>query len=487
MKKKSTLRTTGLAVVGVFLSLTVVTAFQNCSGSSSGSTSANLTVTYDSYSVDMQIEHLETGMPSVVIVEARNKDGSLKTDYQGTVSVSDTEHLFCDNNISIVNGQGSAKIYLINNSGSGKATTFFLNVPNNDADGFNIPNLGTNAVAPARIISRKKITIVGLSPTARSFHSAIYDSNQKRMIVYGGRNAVISSGAEVNQALFNDVWSFNQSRSEWTQLSTTNAPTARYLHSAAYDLKRNRMLVFGGKDSAGNKLNDVWSLDLATLAWTQLSPTGAAPTARAGAGMYYDAIFDRAHVLTAGSTNDNIWSLAFTDVNSQGTWTHPTLTSGTEPDMTIQSAYDVRSSLAYVSNDRKFVLTPKSLTVANAADYSWISHTSTHPSDVFNGSLVFDIANNQTISLGGGCCLSLDSAGSNGNFSLNTLKLGVDGSTAFPISLHGQSAIYDPENLKMIVFGGETVSKSSSTPVTYSVVFNNDIYTVSLPRKDCPQ
>lgn len=495
MESKSTSKSIRLAIVSIFLSATTLLAFQNCSGSSSGSADAGNVViespVFEIYSAKLQYSPLSAGRPSEVLIEVKD-GGQVKTDFQGTATIEDSlNNGICRNSIPIINGRGVGQIYAINNSGFSQLAQVKLKIQNNN------PNSSSAVMDAAitsplesistRTISLQKLSGTELGPAARSFHSAIYDPNQKRIIIFGGRKANIVGNSEVNQTLFNDVWSFNLESHGWSQLRTTNAPITRYLHSAVYDSKRNRMIIFGGRDGAENKFNDLWSLDLTSLAWTQLNPSGTGPTARTGSTMYFDVTFDRVLILMGGPTNDNIWSLSFTSTNSQGQWFHPTQTYGTEPDTTIQTVYDVRSSLAFIPSANRLVLTPSSLTLSNAADFGWTSHTSTHFGDTFNGSLVYDSVNNQTVSLGGGCCLNFDSNGSAGNYSLNALKLGVDGTKTFPIALHGHSAIYDPENLKMIVFGGETVNKTTSAPVTYSGVFNNDVYMISLPRRDCPQ
>src|SRR6185295_13348806 len=72
----------------------------------------------------------------------------------------------------------------------------------------------------------------------------------------------------------------------WTQLFPSgvfpNAPTARIGHSAIYDTQNNRMIVFGGQDGTGYQ-NDVYILTLgASPAWSAPATTGTAPSGRLG-------------------------------------------------------------------------------------------------------------------------------------------------------------------------------------------------------------
>jgi len=89
----------------------------------------------------------------------------------------------------------------------------------------------------------------------------------------------------------------------WIQLGPAHkttggppAPAKRLLQSAVYDPATNRMIVFGGAtQDFGNfgLYNDVWVLANAdgtggASAWVQLTPSGAPPAPRFGAGGVYD-------------------------------------------------------------------------------------------------------------------------------------------------------------------------------------------------------
>ena len=84
----------------------------------------------------------------------------------------------------------------------------------------------------------------------------------------------------------------------WTQLAPSGtAPSARSRHTAVYDAVGNRMIAFGGTDSS-SFFNDVWVLSNAngsggTPAWTQLAPSGTAPPAREAPAAVYDAAGNR--------------------------------------------------------------------------------------------------------------------------------------------------------------------------------------------------
>jgi len=128
-----------------------------------------------------------------------------------------------------------------------------------------------------------QLSPTGPAPLGRQDLSAVYDSANNRMIVYGGEEGVPS--------LDPNVWvltNANGSGGEpaWIQLSIAgDAPPARQFHSAVYDSSNNIMTVFGGRNESGQALNDVWILSnangIGTSSWSQLSPpltVGPVPT-----------------------------------------------------------------------------------------------------------------------------------------------------------------------------------------------------------------
>ncbi len=89
----------------------------------------------------------------------------------------------------------------------------------------------------------------------------------------------------------------------WTQLSPTGTPpAARRMNGTpgVYDPASDRMIVFGGRNSSGKDLNDVWVLVNANglggaSQWVNLIPNGASgsPPARSGHSTLYDSVNNR--------------------------------------------------------------------------------------------------------------------------------------------------------------------------------------------------
>ncbi len=143
--------------------------------------------------------------------------------------------------------------------------------------------------------SWSKITPSGTAPSARMAHTAVYAIANDIMIVFGGYDCAGHYLA--------DVWVLTNASGAlgspvWTQLNVSGSgPSARQFATAVYDPGSNRMMIYGG-DSGGSPWGDAWYLTNAngrggTASWTQLTPTGTAPTARTGHVSYYDAVNNR--------------------------------------------------------------------------------------------------------------------------------------------------------------------------------------------------
>jgi galactose oxidase-like protein/Big-like domain-containing protein len=166
-----------------------------------------------------------------------------------------------------------------------------------------------------------EISPAGSPPSARVFHTAIYDPVRDRMVVFGG------SG---NGGVANDVWALSLGASPgWSQLSPTGSPPPqRYGHAAIYDPKRDRMVVFGGGDGLRN---DAWSLSLdGTPAWSEISPIGATPTARKFHSAIYDPVRDRMMVFGGfdGGARNDVWALPLAESPA---WTELSPAGGPPP------------------------------------------------------------------------------------------------------------------------------------------------------------
>ena len=136
-----------------------------------------------------------------------------------------------------------------------------------------------------------------VKPSAREGHTMVFDPKSNRMILFGGYDL------SKQQA---DTWAYDYTSNNWTQRFPTNAPTARFYHSMAYDSSSDKTLMFGGYDK-GSYLNDIWAYNYTSNNWTQRFPTGAKPAPRYGNGIVYDSQDDRTILFGGWTGNGPGW------------------------------------------------------------------------------------------------------------------------------------------------------------------------------------
>lgn len=115
------------------------------------------------------------------------------------------------------------------------------------------------------------------TPASRLQHAMAYDSRRGRVVMFGGRGA----GPENGDFMFNDTWEWDGIR--W-HFRTTNGPPAQFGHHMAYDENRGVTVCYGG---FGASPGQVWEWD--GTQWTSIAPTNGPNTYTQDAGsMTYD-------------------------------------------------------------------------------------------------------------------------------------------------------------------------------------------------------
>lgn len=151
-------------------------------------------------------------------------------------------------------------------------------------------------------------------PFTISEHVMVMDAQNDRLILFGGfQNGVLS----------NRVLAYSMDEGTWRELTPKGtAPTPRREAAAAYDSKRNRLIVFGGGSASGNT-NDIFALSLNPDGefWTELGvdPDGARPSPRTQASLVYDQLNDRV-ILYSGyassATLHDVWAFNLNERDS---------------------------------------------------------------------------------------------------------------------------------------------------------------------------
>ncbi len=160
------------------------------------------------------------------------------------------------------------------------------------------------------------VTLGGTPPTPRYQHAAIYDPARDRMVIFGGQDAT---------GPLNEVWVADFAASTWTLLATTGTPpTPRFGATAIYDPAGDRMVFFGGQAASGPS-SEAWSLSMSDASWTLLA-TPNPPAPRHLHGAAYDSRRERMLVFGGYTDYDDVWALSLTGVPA---WTQ--LHAGIEP------------------------------------------------------------------------------------------------------------------------------------------------------------
>lgn len=112
------------------------------------------------------------------------------------------------------------------------------------------------------------------------------------------RNSVIFFGGLINSHQVNDVWELDLDSLKWQQIFPTGEqPARRSDHCAIFDEENNRMIIFAGSGD-GNFYNDLWALDLTPgqERWERLNQTGDIPCGRCGFAYGYDPIEKKLYI-----------------------------------------------------------------------------------------------------------------------------------------------------------------------------------------------
>ncbi len=130
------------------------------------------------------------------------------------------------------------------------------------------------------------------APDARATFTAVWDTANSQMIVWGGIRG--SDGLCVKSGGRYDATGNN-----WFPISSTNAPAARFYHTAVWDSGNSKMIVWGGECSNSN-FNTGGRFDPAGNSWASVSlvDAPAAPT-------NHTAVWANTEIIVWGGQSNN--------------------------------------------------------------------------------------------------------------------------------------------------------------------------------------
>ena len=112
---------------------------------------------------------------------------------------------------------------------------------------------------------------LGPMPTRRAGHAAT-ESGSEQFVLFGGRTGNTLNFTK-DTRMMNDVWNFDRARQIWRHMRPTSAQAPSPRQYAAAVVMGGRLYIFGGIDGLSDVVfNDVWSFDLYSQTWSQLSP-----------------------------------------------------------------------------------------------------------------------------------------------------------------------------------------------------------------------
>ena len=322
--------------------------------------------------------------------------------------------------------------------------------------------------SPACAQSGTWSSVADATPGPLREFGAVFDRDNQRYIMFDGFNGN-NYGLYI---LFNDVWQLSVAGPPtWTRISINGAvPGARHSPQWGYDDARNRVLLFGGYGShhPGDPyayLDDVWELSLnGTPHWTELFPTGQAPSGRLAGAAVFDPL--RQRFVGFGGTIGvpvDTWSL---NLRGQANW-QPVSANGAAPNggYAMTSVYDGKEDRLlmfggstngsyYGANNDVWELdlhaTPK---------WNKVVTLGTPPQARRSGTAIWDPLRNRMVIYGG-----FDAISGSDQFLADTWALDFNSPTptwsqlvpagTTPQKRADNAAAYDPIHDRMIFYGG---------------------------------
>jgi N-acetylneuraminic acid mutarotase len=299
-----------------------------------------------------------------------------------------------------------------------------------------------------------ELSPTGTLPTARARRAMAWDPSSSRLIIFGG-------GGDDLATYFNDTWAYDPVANTWTNLSPSGAiPSARQGASMVYDPSTRSLIMFGGETTGGGSLNDTWAYDPTANTWTNLSPSGKLPYVRDCHSMVYDPQARRVILFGGmeGATNfamNDTW--AYDPVAN--TWTNLRTPEPLPSRRTLQSmAYDPTTPRMIMFGGWSNSGSLNDTWAYDPSGNTWskLSPSGTLPYARQAQSMVYDPLSGLMIMFGG-------VVGYNGlrndtwtyDPTTNTWsELSPPGT--LPTGRSDHAMVYDPSGGRMIMFGGDT-------------------------------
>lgn len=288
-------------------------------------------------------------------------------------------------------------------------------------------------------------------PPAVAEHSMVYDVRSNRVILFGG----------YTDQPIGETWVYDPVGDSWTNRTSAMGPPARSLAAMAYDAESDRVILFGGAH-VGLNLDDTWAYDYRNNTWTNLNPV-LRPTGRTGHSMTYDNRSDRVIMFGGyiGSSIGETWAYDFKGNN----WTamNPAVAPSSRGLNAI--AYDQESDRvvmfggSFEKAGSSITLFRETWTYDVGANLWSRMNPPVSPSARAWLGTAYDSQSDRTVLFGG-----IDNNGSNGEtwfYDVNRDAWARAIPVASPSARTGHALAYDVQSDRVVLFGGRTPNGAS--------------------------
>lgn len=127
-------------------------------------------------------------------------------------------------------------------------------------------------------------------PPPRASARMVYDTESDRIILFGGF-AITECASVGNFDFFDDTWAYDYNTDTWTNMESSNSPSARFNQTMAYDSQADRVILYGSITKLPLESDErhlAWSYDYNTNTWNALGPIEMELDVARYANMDYD-------------------------------------------------------------------------------------------------------------------------------------------------------------------------------------------------------
>lgn len=282
-------------------------------------------------------------------------------------------------------------------------------------------------------------------PGPRKGHGMVYDAARKRIVLFGGKT---SAGVYLD-----DTWEFDVLTRTWSDRTVGHSPKARAYFAMTYDPVRARTILQGGQQSAN--AGDAEYLSPSTWEWDGLKwlriSSSESPEWRWHNRMVWDV--ERQEVVLFGGANGSDTPMSDTWIFRNGGWSQKTPASVPQERMAHAMTYDSwrQRVLMHGGAHVHFGHEPSSQHVFAWAANAWTLLTGGGPLHRSGHTMVFDDRRGVAVLFGG----TYENVIYGDTWELNDSTWSQKSNSGAPAPRFNHAMAYDSFNHVVWMFGGE--------------------------------